>query len=113
MPMIETDSDVVNDLSLRDFQTLIKKMYYEKDIQRGIAGTFMWLVEEVGELSSALRSDNDRENLEEEFADVFAWLTTIANVADVDLSAALRKKYGKGCPGCHQFVCDCDISEKK
>ena len=45
-------------------------------------------------------------------ADVLAWLATIANVAGVDLDAAVRKKYGSGCPGCGQFLCQCDISEK-
>ncbi len=99
-------------ISVSDFQKLIHRMYYEKDVQRGIDGTFMWLMEEVGELASALRTNDDRQNLEEEFADVIAWLTTIANVAGVDLSKALRKKYGAGCPGCGQFVCDCLITEK-
>jgi NTP pyrophosphatase (non-canonical NTP hydrolase) len=100
------------DISISDFQALIRSMYYEKDVQRGVDGTFMWLMEEVGELASALRSNNDRENLAEEFADVIAWLTTIANVVDIDLAAALRKKYGSGCPGCNKFVCDCSIEEK-
>lgn len=99
-------------ISIRDFQNLIHKMYYDKDVQRGVDGTFMWLMEEVGELASALRSNNDRANLEEEFADVIAWLTTIANVVQVDLSDALRKKYGAGCPGCGLFACDCSIDEK-
>jgi NTP pyrophosphatase (non-canonical NTP hydrolase) len=100
------------DISLRDFQQLIHTMYYEKDVERGVSGTFMWLMEEVGELASALRTGHDRQNLEEEFADVIAWLTTIANVAGVDLSAALQRKYGSGCPGCGRFACECPYSEK-
>jgi NTP pyrophosphatase (non-canonical NTP hydrolase) len=100
------------DVALRDFQTLIKTMYYEKDRERGVSGTFMWLMEEIGELASALRSNNDHNNLEEEFADVLAWLTTIANVAEVDLAAAIAKKYGNGCPGCLKLVCTCPNSEK-
>jgi NTP pyrophosphatase (non-canonical NTP hydrolase) len=99
------------DISLADFQALIRKMYYEKDIARGVDGTFMWLMEEVGELASGLRK-NDRENLLEEFADVLAWLATIANVAGIDLSEAVRMKYGSGCPGCGQFVCVCPDAEK-
>lgn len=43
------------DVSLTDFQAKIRDMYYEKDVQRGVDGTFMWLMEEVGELASALR----------------------------------------------------------
>lgn len=99
------------ELSFADLQRHIRQMYYEKDLARGVEGTFMWLMEEVGELSSALRGD-DRENLAEEFADVIAWLTTIANVADVDLNAALVAKYGSGCPGCGKLVCECPDSEK-
>lgn len=87
-------------------------MYFEKDKERGVSGTFMWLMEEMGELASALRSNNDRANLEEEFADVLAWLTTIANVAEIDLAAAISKKYGHGCPGCRKLVCVCPNSEK-
>ncbi|MFO0455913.1 MAG: MazG nucleotide pyrophosphohydrolase domain-containing protein [Planctomycetota bacterium] len=99
------------DISLGDFQQLIRRMYFEKDVARGVEGTFMWLMEEVGELSSALRS-NDPVNLAAEFADVLAWLTTIANVAGVDLADAVRKKYGSGCPGCSRLVCTCPDSEK-
>ena len=99
------------DSSLGDFQQLIRRMYFEKDVARGVEGTFMWLMEEVGELSSALRS-NDPVNLAAEFADVLAWLTTIANVAGVDLADAVRKKYGSGCPGCGRLVCTCPDSEK-
>ena len=87
-------------------------MYFEKDTQRGISGTFMWLMEEIGELATALRTGDDPANLEEEFADVVAWLTTIANVAGVDLSAAITKKYGTGCPGCGLLACICPSSEK-
>jgi NTP pyrophosphatase (non-canonical NTP hydrolase) len=86
-------------------------MYFDKDAARGIDGTFMWLMEEVGELAAALRSGSPEDKMEE-FADVLAWLTTIANVAEVDLSAAVARKYGAGCPGCQRFVCVCDDAEK-
>ena len=98
-------------VSLCDFQQLIRKMYFDKDVARGIDGTFMWLMEEVGELASALRSGSHEDKMEE-FADVLAWLTTIANVAGVDLSEAVTSKYGDGCPGCQRFVCTCDDAEK-
>ena len=99
------------ELSIADLQRHIHQMYFEKDVARGVDGTFMWLMEEIGELASALRGD-DRENLAEEFADVIAWLVTIANVADVDLNNALASKYGSGCPGCRRLVCQCPNSEK-
>lgn len=99
------------DVSLTDLQALIRKMYYEKDVARGVEGTFLWLIEEVGELATALRSGTHEERLGE-FADVLAWLATIANVAGVDLSEAVAKKYGSGCPGCGHFICTCPDSEK-
>ncbi len=100
-------NDAAHDMTLREFQELIERMYTSKDVARGIDGTFMWLVEEVGELAGALR-DGTPEDKMGEFADVLAWLTTIANVAKVDLSEAIRSKYGSGCPGCGQMVCACD-----
>jgi NTP pyrophosphatase (non-canonical NTP hydrolase) len=98
-------------ISLGDFQQLIRRMYLDKDVARGVDGTFMWLIEEVGELASALREGTADEQAAE-FADVLAWLATIANVAGVDLTDAVRKKYGAGCPGCGQFVCTCDDAGK-
>ena len=93
-------------VGLDDFQRLIRKMYYEKDEARGVDGTFMWLMEEVGELAAALREGSHQDKMEE-FADVLAWLATIANVASVDLAEAVTNKYGAGCPGCNQLVCQC------
>lgn len=98
-------------ITLADFQQLIRVMYLEKDVARGVEGTFMWLMEEVGELAAALRSGT-REEQAAEFADVLAWLTTIANVAGIDLAAALAQKYGSGCPGCGQLVCVCPDAGK-
>jgi NTP pyrophosphatase (non-canonical NTP hydrolase) len=99
------------DVTLRGFQQLIRDMYLEKDLARGAEGTFMWLMEEVGELASALRNGTHEERAAE-FADVLAWLATIANVVGVDLTAAIEDKYGSGCPGCGQFVCTCADAEK-
>jgi NTP pyrophosphatase (non-canonical NTP hydrolase) len=95
-------------MELRDFQLLIEKMYSHKDRARGPAGTFVWLVEEIGELAAAVGNNNDRANIEEEFADVMAWLATLANVMDVDLTRVLEAKYGTGCPGCRKMVCTCE-----
>lgn len=99
------------ELTLRQFQQLIREMYLEKDLARGVDGTFMWLMEEVGELASCLRNGTHEERLGE-FADVLAWLTTIANVVGVDLTEAVMRKYGLGCPGCGQVVCTCADAEK-
>ena len=110
-PFHSSMSDPPTSISLQDFQALIRRMYLEKDIARGVDGTFMWLMEEVGELAAALR-EGTREEQAAEFADVLAWLTTIANVVGVDLADAVRQKYGAGCPGCGQFTCACDDAGK-
>lgn len=94
-------------MQLSDFQQLIRQMYFDKDVERGVDATFMWLMEEVGELAAALREGTTQEK-HEEFADVLAWLTTIANVAEVDLTKAIQDKYGTGCPGCGNLVCVCE-----
>jgi NTP pyrophosphatase (non-canonical NTP hydrolase) len=79
-------------LTLSGFQKHISKKYEATDRVRGWPRTFAWFIEEVGELATALNSD-DRANLEEEFADVLAWLCTLANITDVDLGEAVRRKY--------------------
>ncbi|MHC4332569.1 MAG: MazG nucleotide pyrophosphohydrolase domain-containing protein [Planctomycetota bacterium] len=52
----------------------------------------MWFIEEVGELATALAGD-DQNNKAQEFADVFAWLCTLANITSVDLEKACADKY--------------------
>ncbi len=93
-------------MRLREFQELIERIYGDKDRGRGQEKTYMWFAEEVGELTRALRRD-DEENLAEEFADVLAWLTTLASIRGVDLEAAVLQKYGAGCPYCEAVPCAC------
>lgn len=91
-------------LAVKEFQELIRRRYFATDSARGTAGTFLWLIEEVGELATALQangpgkspSDAERSNLAEEFADVIAWLTTLANINGVDLERALEKYTKEG-----------------
>ncbi|TDJ69310.1 MAG: nucleotide pyrophosphohydrolase [Planctomycetota bacterium] len=93
-------------MKIAEFQQLIEKIYFEKDSARGLAGTHMWFCEEVGELTRALRRGNSEE-LEGEFADVLAWLSTLASIAGIDLQAAAHKKYAQGCPRCAGTPCAC------
>jgi NTP pyrophosphatase (non-canonical NTP hydrolase) len=94
-------------MTVQEFQQLIEDIYFAKDNGRGMPATFMWLVEEVGELSRALRRGTPEE-IEGEFADCAAWLATLASIAGVDLEAALQRKYGQGCPKCGATPCECD-----
>jgi NTP pyrophosphatase (non-canonical NTP hydrolase) len=97
--------------SLVQLQNVIRATYGTKDSRRGVEGTFMWFMEEVGELAAALRGGSKEEQALE-FADVLAWLATLANIVDLDLEAAIQSKYGAGCPGCGQVPCSCDQAEK-
>jgi NTP pyrophosphatase (non-canonical NTP hydrolase) len=80
-------------LTLAGFQKHIADRYEAADRARGVPGTWLHFSEEIGELARALARNDDRANLEEEFADVVAWLCTLANISDVDLAAAITKKY--------------------
>ena len=79
-------------MTIQELQKLISTRYESTDRARGAAKTFLWFIEEVGELATALNG-SDRANLEEEFADVLAWLCTLANISDVDLTHAVARKY--------------------
>ncbi len=85
-------------MKISEFQQLISQKYEKRDRQRGIPATFMWFIEEVGELATALAS-NDQKNKEEEFADVLAWLCTLANISEVDLENACAKYTGNNVKG--------------
>ncbi|MCE5325368.1 MAG: nucleotide pyrophosphohydrolase [Planctomycetaceae bacterium] len=85
-------------MTIRQFQDFIREKYYPTDSKRGTPATFLWFIEEVGELATAL-AGSDQVNKEEEFADVFAWLCTLANINDVDLSKAIEKYTVRGKPG--------------
>ena len=80
-------------LTIAAFQRHISERYEATDRARGTPKTFMWFVEEVGELATALNGGTDRANIEEEFADVVAWLCTLAKINDVDLASVIVKKY--------------------
>lgn len=92
-------------MRISDFQAIIERTYGEKDRQRGLAATFLWFIEEVGELARALHRDK-RGSLSGEFADCLAWLATLANLAEVDLEKAAAK-YQSGCYKCHSTPCRC------
>ncbi len=90
---------------LRAFQAKIDATYGERDASRGIAGTYMWFVEEVGELGRAIRK-GDVTNLEAEVGDVLAWLTTLASLNGIDMERA-ASRYTAGCPRCGSVPCAC------
>ena len=98
-------------MTLGQLQARIRELYGDKDARRGVEGTFMWFAEEVGELAAALRGGTPDDRVLE-FADVLAWLVTLANCTGVDLDEAIARKYGAGCPGCRQTPCTCAAAYK-
>ncbi len=95
-------------MEIQQFQKLIEDTFGAKDRKRGIESTYLWFAEEVGELARAINGRTTRENLRHEFADVLAWLTTLASIANVDLQEATTERYGQGCPKCKAIPCKCD-----
>lgn len=108
-PVPAPSTSPAGSLTVRGIQQFIRDRYYATDSVRGTPATFMWFIEEVGELSTALANNApgksppptaaERENLGEEFADVLAWLCTLANINGVDLEKALEKYTVKGVEG--------------
>ena len=82
------------------------RLYFHRDSKRGTVGTYNWLVDEVKELGEALES-NDKKALEDEFADVIAWLASLANISNIDLEKAALNKYDDKCPKCRHSPCQC------
>lgn len=84
----------------------MRRLYFHRDSKRGTEGTYAWLVDEVRELGEAL-DNHDREELAKEFADVIAWLASLANVTEIDLEKAALDKYSNKCPKCKRSPCRC------
>jgi len=97
-------------MTIQEFQHLIESIYLSRDSARGIPANVAWLMEEVGELSRALRQGEEQE-IAGEFADVLAWLCTLASIAGVDLERVAAAKYAGGCPKCRQVPCACEGCE--
>jgi NTP pyrophosphatase (non-canonical NTP hydrolase) len=93
-------------MHINEFQNMMKQIYFHRDSERKTNRTLDWLVDEVEELKGALK-ENDAEAIENEFADVLAWLASLANVAKIDLEKATLSKYDKKCPKCGLSPCEC------
>jgi NTP pyrophosphatase (non-canonical NTP hydrolase) len=93
-------------MHIHEFQDMMKRLYFKRDSARGVEGTFNWLVDEVAELGEELKV-TDRAATEKEFADVIAWLASLANIMEVDLEKAAINKYNNICPKCQRSPCHC------
>jgi len=93
-------------MHIHEFQEMMKQLYFHRDSKRGVKGTYEWLGDEFGELGKALKV-SDKEATEKEFADVIAWLASLANITGIDLERAAIRKYNGKCPKCKQSPCQC------
>ena len=85
------------------FQQLMESTYGANDRRRGVPATVAWLAEEIGELAQAVRKGTRAEQ-EHEFADVLAWVASLANQVGIDLATAVAR-YADGCPRCGAIPC--------
>ena len=93
-------------MHIHEFQEMMRQLYFHRDSERGVKGTYEWLADELEELREALEG-NDKEATEKEFADVIAWLASLANITGIDLEKAAITKYDGKCPKCQQAPCQC------
>lgn len=93
-------------MHIHEFQEMMRQLYFHRDSKRGVKGTYDWLGDEIGELGEALKV-SDKEATEKEFADVIAWLASLANITGIDLEKAAIRKYNGKCPKCKKSPCQC------
>jgi NTP pyrophosphatase (non-canonical NTP hydrolase) len=93
-------------MHIHEFQEMMKRLYFHRDSERGRKGTYGWLVDELEELGEALEG-KDKEAVGKEFADVIAWLASLANITGIDLERAAVNKYSGKCPKCQRSPCQC------
>ncbi|AFD01053.1 putative pyrophosphatase [Methanocella conradii HZ254] len=93
-------------MHISEFQRLMKDLYSSNDRERGLQKTQLWFFEEVGELAEAMRKE-DKKAIEEEMADVLAWMASLANMLDIDVEKACLSKYDMKCSRCGGFPCRC------
>jgi NTP pyrophosphatase (non-canonical NTP hydrolase) len=93
-------------MDIGELQHLMDRTYGARDRVAGRATAVAWLAEEVGELAQAIRKGSHEDRVHE-FADVLAWVASLANQTGVDLNEALLR-YAEGCPRCRSIPCVCD-----
>jgi NTP pyrophosphatase (non-canonical NTP hydrolase) len=94
-------------MHISEFQQMMRHLYFKRDAERGVEGTYKWLVDEVAELGEELKKGSGKEASEKEFADVIAWLASLANIMGIDLERAAVNKYNYKCPKCQRSPCQC------
>jgi NTP pyrophosphatase (non-canonical NTP hydrolase) len=94
-------------MNIKEAQDLIRRIYFERDEQRGMERTLLRTYQELGELTDAIMKERAQADIEDELADVFAWVISIANLLDMELGSVLLKKYNNACSKCGSLPCKC------
>jgi len=94
-------------MKIEEAQEMMREVYWDRDRARGVKGTLQRTQEELAELSAAILEKEGTNAIEDEIADVFAWLCSLANLMDIDVSKAFYKKYADACSKCKQSPCTC------
>lgn len=95
-------------MRIEEAQEMMRRVYFEKDQVRGLEGTLKRTYDELEELKDAIDSSDTKAAIADEVADVFAWLCSLANLLEIDVSEAFYKKYHNVCSKCKKSPCDCD-----
>ena len=94
-------------MKIEDAQEMMRQIYLERDRERGIRGTVLRTFQELAELSDAIMADSGESAISEEIADVFAWLCSVANLLEIDISKSFYAKYTDACSKCKKNPCVC------
>lgn len=94
-------------MKIEEAQEMMHRIYGERDRARGVDGTLRRTFEELDELQEAIENKGSTQALADEVADVFAWLCSLANLLEIDVSNAFYKKYSDVCSKCKKSPCVC------
>ncbi len=95
-------------MKIEEAQEMMRKVYLDRDKARGVEGTIERTFDELKELREAIEDNESTSDIADEVADVFAWLCSLANLLEIDVSKAFYKKYSDVCSKCKKSPCECD-----
>ena len=94
-------------MKIEDAQEMMRRIYLERDKNRGVDRTLLRTFEELAELSDAILRREKSDEIDDEMGDVFAWLCSLANLLEIDIASAFFSKYSDVCSKCKKSPCIC------
>ena len=82
----------------KQMNKIIEKIDEKFECEHDLNNTFLHLIEEIGELARELNKPNirnkeiDKQNLKEELADIFMFITRLACIYEFDIEDAIINK---------------------